>query len=178
MRTHRRPAAIVAPVFATLLIAAVASALGGCGGGGGDSTSTSHNSDAAVAKGHKPFSPRSEVADAYAQTLLPFHAAPLSLAQVDALTKHGAVQFGVYVKRKPGPGTLSASGQAQLGLSIVKVAKASPVSAPAAGTATLTLRLTPPARRFLAKGHSMTMYLAIRFSRSRTAQQLVVPLKP
>lgn len=74
------------------------------------------------------------------------------------------------------PGTLSAFGQAQLGLSIVRVANAAPVEVTSRRTAALQLRLTPPARQYLVKDRSMLMYVAIELSGSRIRQQLTVPL--
>lgn len=162
--------------FALALTAALVFA--GCGGGGGRATTASTSSGASTATpaqarraesaGQSPSG-----APAYNQNLLSFRAAPLSAAQRSDLQRRGITSLSVRVKK---PGTLSASGQAQPGLSILKVARAAPVTATAPGTATLTLRLTPAARGILARGHRLLMYLAIRYSRSRTMQQFVVPL--
>lgn len=161
---------------AARVIPLCALALAGCGGsGGGDSTSTTATSTAspaqvrrAEAAGQNPSG-----APAYNQNLLPFRTAPLSAAQRAELARRGEVKVRVRVAK---PGVLSASGQAQLGLSIVKVARAAPVSASAPGAVALHLRLTPRARGVLARGHPLSVYLAIHFSRSRTMQQLVVAL--
>ena len=108
----------------------------------------------------------------YQQRVLPFHAQSLSPTQRRKLVDDGETEIRVHLKK---PGTLSALGQAELGLSVVRVANAAPVES-AADTGTLNLRLTDRARQLLGKGHSILMYVAIRFSGSRIRQQLTVPL--
>jgi hypothetical protein len=159
------------PILALFALAALA--LAGCGGGAGKTTTTT---TAARRGGERRDSSRQAQPPSsslpYEQHLLPFHAAPLDAAQRRQLASTGETEIPVRLKK---PGSLSAFGQAQLGLSIVRVANAAPVES-GGGTANLDLRLTPRARRFLAKGHSMLMYVAIRFSGSRIRQQLTVPL--
>lgn len=109
----------------------------------------------------------------YNQTRLPFGAAPLSARQRNQLLSRGKTLVSV---RTPARGTVSAVGQAQDGLSVVKVARAAPVRSRDAGVVRLEVRLTGVGRGLIRQGDLESMYLAIRFSGSATQQQLLVPL--
>jgi hypothetical protein len=155
------------------LIALAAVTLAGCGNGGSKTVAATPRAARRGGKGraHGPSQPPASSLP-YEQHLLPFHAAPLDATQRRQLTSSGETEIPINLKK---PGSLSAFGQAQLGLSIVRVANAAPIESDA-GTADLELRLTARARRLLARGGSMLMYVAIRFSGSRIRQQLTVPL--
>ncbi len=160
----------------TLALAALAAvlALVGCGAGGSKPAATSApGRRGGAGRRSRGAAQPSRSSLPYEQNLLPFHAAPPSPAQRRDLVKSGETRIPVRLKK---PGTVSAFGQAQLGLSIVRVANATPVESAGPGTATLDLRLTARARMLLANGRPMLMYVAIKFSGSRTRQQLTVPL--
>jgi hypothetical protein len=91
------------------------------------------------------------------------------------LAEEGQTELRVRVGKA---GTVSAFGQAEIGESIERVANATPQAASGTGAVSLTLRLTPVARKALAEGHSFLMYVAVRYSGDRTAQRIEVPLTP
>ncbi len=173
-------------------IAAVALAgaiLLGCGGsGGGQVSSSGTGATGGAASGAKGGSKRGAAAEAakaarsaetgpYAGTRrLPFDAITPSASQRAHLARTGQVAIPVHVR---GAGTVSAFGQAEFEGTIRKVAHAATVQASGPGTVQLKLRLTPAARRYLAKGsgHSILMYVGVFFSKSRSAERLVVPLQ-
>ncbi len=175
-----RRAPLSAAVVALALLAS------GCGGGGGTTTSTGQSASKQSSGGSSTTGKANQQrtsdngsaeqrSSAYNQNLLPFGTDPLSDEQITALIENGEIPLPVRVRKA---GVLSAFGQAQPELSIIKVARAAPVTASGPGIFTLRLRLTPQARKILNNGDSLLMYLAIKFSRSRTMQQLTVPLKP
>ncbi len=165
-----RRAPLSAAVVALALLAS------GCGGGGGTTTSTGQSASKQSSGGSSTDGKANEQrSSAYNQYLLPFGTDPLSDEQISTLVENGEIPLPVRVRKA---GVLSAFGQAQPGLSIIKVARAAPVTATGPGIFALRLRLTPQARKILNNGDSLLMYLAIKFSRSRTMQQLTVPLKP
>jgi hypothetical protein len=104
-----------------------------------------------------------------------FSAASITAGQRSQLVRSGQVTVPVQVA---GSGTVSAFGQAEIDGSIVRTANAAPQATSGAGTVDLTLRLTSAAQKVLASGGSFLMYVAVRYSGSRTAQQFTLPLGP
>jgi len=171
------------------LLALPAALVGGCGGGAIGSSTTGATA-AATQPATQPAKTSSTTKTSATRTAAagtarraPARASPHAFAAgqitspaASALAHSGAIVLPVATG---GPGRITAFGQAEIpNVGIIHVATARPATATRAGIVDLTLALTPLARRQLAAGRSIDMFVAVQFSRNDVMQREEVVLRP